>query len=268
MSKRLIEISNSSHPAIRFLKYYSEKLNLGWDFESTRDWIPQNIKSADLVLLDLALSPQILPEVSLVPAQVKTFGCFDSVVLENEHAMPRNIFFQALESFFIEFAKDLDIRSAAFVVGDGVEARVVALFLASRGIRSINLVGNVKKLKQEITILARAQIGIEFKAVAPEDMTLQSTSAGVLVNTMDLSQNSELMTDLSYFNYMKRDAYILDLCPVKKDENILLEEAERAGFRILKDSDFLGVFVRDCLKRIGCEHKPLIWESYQKENYS
>lgn len=267
MSKKIIEVYNSSHPAFRFLKYYSEKLSLGWVFEQAPNWDDAMKAEADLALVDLQKSLFLLENLSLVPAQVKTFGCFDSLVMESGRPIPRNIFYDSLEKFFIEHARDLDIRAAAFVVGDDVEARVVSLFLASRGIRNIYLVGNISKLVHELKILKRAQIGINFSMVAPEEMTLQTVVAGVLVNTMNLSGQEELVTDLSYFNYMKSDAYILDLYPVQK-ENALLEEAERAGLRILSEHWFLETFVKDCLTRLGVEYQSSVWDDFVKENYS
>lgn len=266
MSLKILEVSDTSHPVYRFLSFYSQKLNLNWTLEHISEWLPEKGFQSDLVLVDLEKSPFIMDDIRMMPAQIKTFGCFDTIFRDGDYHIPRNLFFDSLETFFIEQARDLDNRAPAFVVGDRVQARVIALFLASRGIRQICLVGNVTRLKNEVKVMARAQIGVQFTPIAPEELTLQTMAASILVNTADLTQDAELMTDLSYFNYMKRDAYVLDLFP-PDGENPLLEEAQRAGLRILDEAPFIEVFARDCLKRLGVDYKPSVWEEYRRENY-
>lgn len=225
------------HPAgpslfARYLIWFSKQNNWGWELEGHTEfsWTPMDDVLA--IHVDPYFAGQVLPQVKIVPTLIRSLESLDSFFYEDGGWYPRLLIWEALRQVLISEARDLDIRCPAFVVGDGDEIRVVASVLGELGVRDIFLVGDVSLLKAQKNILTRSHIGIHFHMLSSEQLTLQAVSSGILVNTVDLTEKKALLTDLSYFNFMKKGGYIFDmnLLPI---HNLLLDEAERADLKIL-----------------------------------
>ncbi|MBV2167454.1 MAG: hypothetical protein KUL82_01995 [Bdellovibrio sp.] len=217
---------------MKYLRTLSEKKGWGWVFEVHSEFSPELLKGATAVKVEPSLSPQVLSHMKVLPTQVRAVEVVDSLFQEAGSWYPRLLLHESMRSVLVTNARDLDIRAPAFVVGDNEAARVVSAVLVEMGIADIYLIGDVSKLQSQKDILTRSQLGVRFHILPMEDLTLQSVSAGIVVNVVDLSQQKSLLTDLSYFNFMKGTGYALDLnlFPI---HNLLLEEAERAELRVL-----------------------------------
>lgn len=237
----------------RFLNWLSLQNNWGWELELHSDfsWIPMDEVLA--IHVDPSLAGQVLPQVKILPTLIRSLETLDSFFYEDGGWYPRLIGWEALRQVLISEARDLDIRCPAFVVGDGDEVRVVASVLGELGVTDIFLVGDVGLLKVQKNILSRSHIGIQFHMLNSEELTLQAVSAGILVNTVDLTEKKTLLTDLSYFNFMKKGGYILDL-NLLPAHNLLLEEAERAELKSLSPILLAATQTRLWLERLKPGH--------------
>lgn len=224
--------SQGFSPFIQFLKFLTEQKGWGWEFELCPEYSMDLLERVDAVSVDPLLSSLILPQISVASALVKSVGCLDSFFKEGRTWYPRLLIHEAIRLVLVEQARDLDTRSPAFVIGDGELSRIVSSVLVEMGIRDLYLVGDLGFLEHQKEILMRSHFGSRFHLLPPEELTLQSVSSGILVNTVDLSEQKNLLTDLSYFNYMKSSGFVLDL-NVFPVENNLLEEAEREDLRVL-----------------------------------
>lgn len=234
---------------VKYLKFLSEQKGWGWEFEVHPEFSREGIQNATAVKVAPSLSAKILPQLTVLPTQVRSIECLDSFFRENGTWYPRLLLHEALRLVFVGEARDLDIRAPAFVVGDGDESRIVSSVLAEMGISDIYLVGDAGRLQPQKEILARSQLGIRFHVLPPEDLTLQAVSAGVVVNTVDLAKQKSLLTDLSYFNFMKRAGYALDL-NILPEQNLLLDEAEKAELRVLPPVLIAVILTRLWLDRL------------------
>ncbi|WP_413613275.1 hypothetical protein [Bdellovibrio sp. HCB-110] len=258
---------------MKYLKFLSEQKGWGWEFEVHPEFSRDVIQSAAAVKVAPSLSSKILPQLTVLPTQVRSIECLDSFFKENGTWYPRLLLHEALRLVFVGEARDLDIRAPAFVVGDGDEARIVSSVLAEMGVGDIYLVGDAGRLQSQKEILARSQLGIRFHVLLPDDLTLQAVSAGVVVNTVDLSKQKSLLTDLSYFNFMKRAGYALDL-NILPAQNLLLEEAEKAELRVLPPVLVAAILTRLWLDRleVGSELSPQdireTWMQFLKQSSS
>ncbi len=217
---------------MRYLRTLSERKGWGWVFEVHPEFSLELLKGASAAKVEPSLSPQVLSYLKVLPTQVRAVEVVDSLFQEEGSWYPRLLLHESMRSVLVSNARDLDIRAPAFVVGDNEAARVVSAVLVEMGIADIYLIGDVEKLQLQKDILTRSQLGIRFHILPMEDLTLQSVSAGIVVNVVDLSQQKSLLTDLSYFNFMKGTGYALDL-NLFPTHNLLLEEAERADLRVL-----------------------------------
>ena len=233
----------------RFLQFLAAKKNAPWTFERHEEFNFELLQGAQAALVTPHMSSEILSKFQVVPTQVRAIELMDSLFFEQGAWLPRILIHEGLRRVLITEARDLDIRSPAFVVGDEELLRVAAAVLAEMGFAEIFLVGDVAKLAEQKRILSRSQLGITFHTLAVEELTMQATSAGIVVNTSDLSQSKALLTDLSYFNFMKQNGFAVDLSSAHVP-NALLEEAERAELRTLPYANIMKTVVKLWLERL------------------
>lgn len=228
---------------MQYLKLLAEQKNWGWEFESHQDLSRDLFKDAMAVKVEPSLSAKILPRLKVLPTQVRTLEVLDCMFAENGTWYPRLLCYEALRLLLVEKAPDLDIRNPVFVVGHNEQSRVVVSVLADIGCSEFYLVGDTEFLNLEKEFLLRRQLGIHIHILPPDELTMQALSAGIVINTQDLSQEKALLLDLSYFNFMKQGGYVLDL-NLSGHENLLLEEAEKAGLKVLSPVSVVQVFTR------------------------
>ncbi|MBO9666377.1 MAG: hypothetical protein J7501_06145 [Bdellovibrio sp.] len=255
MSIQKIHEINAEAPStvFRFLeKLAKEKGSL--ECVSHTEYSPEILKDADLVLFSFAQSNELLPLLSVLPSLVRSLGCFDAYAPDDGKWYPRAFLYEAIRKVLIENARDLDTRAPAFVVGSGEEARVAAAVCANLGLQEIYLIGeDTVALQEEAKILTRNFLGIQFKILPIEELTIQAISASLVINTCDLRPQEALLNDLSYFNFMKTGGYALDayLGVLHSD---LLEEAERAELKVLYPAQVLKALVEVILERIHIQN--------------
>lgn len=253
----------------KFLQFLSQKKSWNWEFEVHPKF------SMDLLTPEVAgakvapeLSKEILPQLKVLPTKVRSVECLDSFFPEDGSWYPRLFLQEAIRSVLVSQARDLDIRMPAFIVGESDEARVVGAVLAEMGISDIYLIGDEQGLRPHKDILERSQLGIHFHVLPPEELTVQAVSAGIVVNTLDLTDNKPLLTDLSYFNFMKPQGYAMDL-NLLPQENLLLEEAKKAELRVLPPILIAIELTRFWLERLNVslsiQEIQEVWTEFLKE---
>lgn len=250
---REVRADGTPGPLMRFLKQLSEEKSWGWQFETHSEFSTELFKGAQAVKVQPNLSASVLPLMKVLPTQVRAVGVLDSFFEEDGAWYPRILLHEALRVVLVAEAKDLDIRAPGFVIGHGEEARVVASVLALMGVSDIYLVGEREGLHEHQQALAKSHLGIRFHILPIDELTMQAVSAGIVVNTVDLSEQHSLLTDLSYFNYMKGTGYALDLNLLPL-QNLLLEEAAKAELRVLHPVLVVSAITLLWLDRLNPQH--------------
>lgn len=272
-TRKIIEFSSQPQGSfVRFLQFYAKLKGWDWHFEYAPHFEAHRLEGASGAWVDAALSASILEKLPMVSTQVRAIQVLDSFFPENGIWYPRLLLHEALHSVLISEARDLDIRAPALVVGEDEGARVAATVLAEIGVAHIYLVGDATKLRLVQSTLSRSQLGIQFYVLPKEALTLQAISAGVIVNASDLSAQSDLFTDLSYFNFMKTAGYAVDL-DLFTQQNLLLEEAANAGLRVLPSQLILQKLTQLWLSRLGISEPSSdelhqTWAEFLKQNPS
>jgi shikimate dehydrogenase len=125
--------------------------------------------------------------------------------------------------------------------------------MASMGFSRISIVDEDEvKLKREAAHLKRYLLGIHIETVAAGALTVQTNAGSLMLNTLVMPDDSPVLKDLSYFNFMTQGGVVVDISECCH-ENMLLEEAQRADLKILTglevqsqvDVDFLGKLFPD-----------------------
>ncbi len=265
MSKLKILDVHPSGPSrsCQFLQKLSEEQKWDLEFQLVSSYSDIEGQDANMVLIPLELSAKVFPDLTIVPTQVRLLRCFDSLFQENGKLYPRVIIAQALHDVLVERAKDLDTRTPAFVIGEGEFARIATVVLAEMGITEVYLVGRQPAVSQHALDLKKSFFGIQFNILPLEELTMQSVSAGIIINTVDLNEQKDLLTDLSYFNFMKGDGYVMDL-NLNIENHQLLEEAERADLRVLPPAQVYSALTLRWLKRLRVNHNLSVEELEQR----
>lgn len=275
MNILLREIRADGQPGqfMRYLQTLSQEKSWGWHFETVTKLTPEVFAGAAGVKVEVRLSPEILPKMKVLPTQVRAVEVLDSFFSEDGAWYPRILLHEALRMVLVSEARDLDIRAPAFVIGCGEEARVAVSVLALMGVSEVYLVGEAAGLEVHEQMLLKSHLGIRFHTLPNDELTMQAVSAGIVVNTVDLAGQQALLTDLSYFNYMKGTGYALDLNLLPL-QNLLLEEAEKAELRVLHPILVAEALTRLWLERLHPQHGLSTeeiresWTRFLKENSS
>lgn len=265
--------SDESGLVVGFLKFLARDQNWDWQFETVTDFSLDALHEATAAYVDTRLSKEILPKLKMHSTETRSSLCIDSFFKEESTWYPRLLISESLRLMLVQEARDLNTRAPAFVVGTGELARVAANVLAEVGVSEIYLVGESTEGEELRAELMRALLGIKLHSVVPEDLTVQAISAGIIINTVDLSDNEELMRDLTYFNFMRSDGYVLDfnLLPL---QNPLLLEATKAELKTLTPQALYARVAKQWLDRLEAgsyltlEDLRESWMQFLKENSS
>ncbi|WP_413587229.1 hypothetical protein [Bdellovibrio sp. HCB274] len=82
-----------------------------------------------------------------------------------------------------------------------------------------------------------------------EELTIQAISASLIINTVQLRPDSELLTDLSYFNFMTNGGYAFD-CHLGNLQSELMEEAKQAELKTLFPKNMLRALVETVFEKL------------------
>lgn len=271
-TQKIVEI-NETGPGlfIKHFEYLANKNSWQYEFAIAKEYDVNAIRDATAVKVSISKSPSVLPGLSVLSTQVRAVEALDSFFKEEGFWYPRILLSDAIRNVLIAHARDLDIRNPAFVVGENAEIRVTASVLAEMGVSNIYLVGQAAQNQEHIRVLSRSHLGIKFFFLPMEELTMQSVSAGIVINSMNLNAHKGLLTDLSYFNYMAPKGYVMDLTLLPL-ENVLLEEAQKAELRVLHPSLVAAQVTLQWLERIRPQHGMSLsdieksWMDFLKEN--
>ena len=246
---KFLEIADYNVGALRPIQDYLKSQGIEVESETLKSMqVPeliandyQQLKNYDLVKLSFENSMQILENWSTQPSQVKILGCCDVFIKEANSLWPRVILYDSLRECIVTKMNDHDIKEAGYVVCNDLRGRALVSLLLSLGHKQVFLVGeNDRFIQSEVQHLKRFHIGNEIASLPTHQLTLQQTRASILINAISLKDNSSLMNDLVYFNFMKENSTVLDL-DFSDAKGGLIEEAQKASLKIIP-KEFLAAY--------------------------
>lgn len=257
----------------RQLEFLAKEQQWNFHFINFPEFQVELLAEADLCKVDSSLSSAVLAHLQYQPDLVRTLQAVDFIVKEQNKWFPRNFLYQALRKNLVEKGRGIDSRDPAFIVGYEEEAVVAAAVLVNMGFQKIYITGNnLLKLKEKTELLLRAYFGVQFFTIPSDHLTAQTIGAGVVINTMKVDLDKDLLRDMSYFNFMRRNGYVIDI-NMFPYPNPLLEEAERAALRVVYPIHFAAQETFYCLENLGLlgslkvEDLEQSWEKFLIENF-
>jgi shikimate dehydrogenase len=195
--------------------------------------LQKKLINAKGALLDIGTSRQIVHQIPTLPSEVRTLHCADSMFFTENKWWPRINLKEAIRALIVKKARSVDIKESAYIIGEGAVLRMLASLAAEFGFSKIYLVGlSEEDILRQMEDLKRSYIGVDWRLLEAHQLTMQTSGATLLINSLSMAENQVVMSDLAYFNFMKNQGVVVDL-NVLPIENALLEEAERANLRTL-----------------------------------
>lgn len=252
MSQKIVDIHTPGKSLMaEYLENLAKQKNWDWEIQNEDHFNQEALRTAEAALVDPALSSLIIPKLTTLPTQVRSVGCLDSMFKDDGHWYPRLLFFEALRQVIVSKAPDVDIRSPGFVVGHSEMASAAVAVLTDMGYSEVYMTSeDDDKLKALIHIIRQSRIGVNIHSIAANELTMQSLSCSIVINTMAADQNKALQADLSYFNFMRSSGIVIDLNLLPL-ENTLLEESEKAGLRAIHPLEIMVKMTDAFLQRLG-----------------
>jgi shikimate dehydrogenase len=205
----------------------------GRELQDLKTWLPYVQEGALWLRVPPEKSAVLLEHFPHVPTAVSWLETADSLVLEDNEWWPRLYLCDTLRNLIVNQFRDLDISLNSYVIGANKVGRAATVALVDLGFSHVSLVDeDSEKLDKEVKLLRRYLFGVNIEGVPAHSLTIQKKPGSLMLNAMQMQDNSTVLGDLSYFNFMKTGGVVVDISECTS-YNRLLEEAERADLKIL-----------------------------------
>ena len=168
----------------------------------------------------------ILPQINREVREVKKIDSLFKVSAGwSELCLMREV----LHEEIISRVPRLDNRAIAYLVGSGTTMRVGMSVLNQLGYQVVCLVvDDESQVESSLIEMKRYFFNLDIRVMINSDLTLQPNNGSILLNTVRLEGREELITDLSYLNFIREGGLVVDtsLLPI---EHQLLEESRNVG---------------------------------------
>jgi hypothetical protein len=162
----------------------------------------------------------------------------DALYKQESTWLPRSF----LEDTFIETLNKqslkFDIQASALIIGHGTLARVAINGFLKVGYNKISICAkNKDDVDAFMQDYAKRNFNVNFKFVSQDELAYLPGTSSLLVNTESSDPTNDLMNDLFYFNYLNKDAVVIDLnlYPI---ESPLLIQARDLGIQMIDGYKF------------------------------
>ena len=179
---------------------------------------------------------------SLVARQLKAA---DSLVHENADWWVRSSLYLAIGQMLTERHISIDINNSVLVVGAGAAARTVVAALFRAGFKNFLITNKFDEQGHVfISDLKKHFFGVSFEYVPMERLVLLPGTNVLIVNTTPFVESNDLLKELYYFNFLKRNGMVWDLTLFPTDTQ-LLQEARNIGIETVHGYEIAAL--SDCI---------------------
>ncbi len=250
--------------SIRNLKSLSEFLfqrGLEWSCEIFPAQNPENIKefiesqSEDLfcVRFDPDWSESWVSRTPVLPLKVSRLLAADTFFRREGRWEPVLIYDEALRRALLKMGRGLDVTHAAYLIGSGSRLRCLASVVLSLGFQKIYFVGEDNQdLEKQKAIIERLFVGSACSILPAHKLTMQTTGASLLINSLNLELAPEVAADVAYFNFVRKNGIVIDLGTHQQPQP-LIEEALKANLKAISSLDVLGFFESIFFHELGLQ---------------
>lgn len=186
--------------------------------------------------------------------QVQDVGCFDYVEKKDKELWPDLILWKEFTQVLVSQVKQMDFSAVAYIVGANPVATCVLTGLVHLGFQKIRwIIHDDDFIPEEIDRIQKTYFGLQLEILSSSKLSLRSVDGAILVNTTTFENRPEMLQDISYFNFIRQDSFVvdLDLCRSfsKRFASPLIEEASSMGLQFLPAPLFMYEIDRAILEK-------------------
>ncbi len=160
---------------------------------------------------------------------IEKMGAGDAVVKMHGKWCLRSTLYEGMIQVCSNVGHRFELDSHALIVGAGAIARASIAALSRSGFTKFGISDQSTERGEILCAqLRKMYFGAEFRLIPKQELILLPGIFGVLVNTTPLDEGNEILDELTYFNFFRKNAIAFDytLRPV---DTPLLKEAEEVG---------------------------------------
>ncbi|MGE0632028.1 MAG: hypothetical protein AB7O96_06445, partial [Pseudobdellovibrionaceae bacterium] len=75
--------------------------------------------------------------------------------------------------------------------------------------------------------------GLELNIIDPQTVTLQPGNTSLLINTLEHKDFPDVLTDIYYFNFLRKEGAVIDMVPSAAPTQ-LIQESKRIGVNVVE----------------------------------
>lgn len=229
----------------------------GHDWEVVSEGAVEKFEGREAWRLAPGSHPDWMKRAPSLGVRVSRLGILDCAFRDSRGALDVELLLEnALHDVIVSQGRGLDLRDNAYVIGAGGALGAGAAVALGLGYQRVHLVAeDDAPTTREIRALEKFFLGSEVRPVSAAALTLQPSSASLLINLLDLEKNPELSADLAYFNFMRRGGLVVDLTPSAGGKDLSVE-AEQAGLRVLPAFEVTAEYEMLFARRLGLDLEP------------
>jgi hypothetical protein len=237
--KKFISYSKNDVELAKLCEFFAKTLNEEIDLivtESASLELSENLKGrSGLMIFDCLQGQKLLKVCPLQSLLSSRYNMADHFYFENGNlGLPDLCFYQSICDSTIKFGKAISARDRVYIFSEDEKLRVAAGACLNLGFSELVLVTtDLQRAEREIDFLGRLFAGKnKITKMIPQDLTLQTVDASLLINTLDLKKFPEIAADMVYFNFMKKNGVFIDTCLAPENRSVHAE-AQTAGLKII-----------------------------------
>ncbi len=215
--------------------------DVNWDFLSpeTEEDFALQIDMARSMSLSIRLDSSYInwaeKHIKESSREVLKLMAADAFLSLRDHLWPHIFLVSAITKKISQEVKNLDLSGAALIIGKGSIVRACLEAAVKMGFRKINWVSesNEAEVKKWLKTFNNYYFGIEFNHLEPQQLTMLPGNSSVVIMHLDLNSKTQLINDLSYFNFVKKEAVIINLY-ASEEKGPAMKEAKEIGLRVIE----------------------------------
>jgi shikimate 5-dehydrogenase len=184
-----------------------------------------------------------LPE---VPAEILTYRSADLLVKENNKWWPRSLMKESLVRQ-IGLRQEISIMEPVLIVGASDHSRAVIAALIHAGFSRVNVTDRFNERGEHLVSQLQKQFfSVKFDYTPQVSLTTLPGIYSLVVNAALEIDETELISDLSYFNFLSPKGVVMDLDISRQDTQLIsaarqVEATVIEGLDLCVDRDLLWV---------------------------
>ncbi len=226
--------------------FLSEKLSLPNEpqfLESSEEKFAEDLaaqlKTMQSVRFDFPYPRLVFKTFEEFPADLMFLRAADCAVNQDGRWWLRSLLTEAIRRLIVFSKINFDLSGKAVVVGTGAGARASIMALVKLGLRHLNVVSIDKPAFEVLEKdFKRFCFNVEINYIAAENIKLLGREHTILINSTPIGAENTLLEDLTFFNYLKEKAFVIDL-NLDSADSTLVNEALSLGKYVYTGLDLM-----------------------------